>query len=191
MALRFWRSSWLGTRLVLKVKSDNVAALTLMATLKSSPTSNVVALEIALDIASVSFQLDIFSHSPGVSAIVVDKSRRYQPGVQFSIPQLLVDVPEGFPPARSLTYFLASNAPASHSAVGIKARVQILKKKVLIAKGLDLGDPARRQLFKCLFGPFLCLSRSIPMSPHTGSRVYRCSSGQWRSSASAMPSCAS
>ena len=82
VALRFWRSSWLGTRPVLEVKSDNVAALTLLATLKSSPTSNVVAREIALDIALGSFQPDIISHSPGVSAIVVDSlSRRYQPGV--------------------------------------------------------------------------------------------------------------
>ena len=58
-----------------------------MATLKSSPTSNVVAREIALDIALGSFQPDIISHSPGVSAIVVDSlSRRYQPGVQFLHP---------------------------------------------------------------------------------------------------------
>ena len=94
VALRFWRCSWLGTRPVLEVKSDSVAALTSMATLKSSPTSNVVAREIALDIALGSLQPDIFSHSPGVSANVLDKlSQRYQPRVQFTIPQLLTEVP--------------------------------------------------------------------------------------------------
>ena len=118
----------------LVVKSDNVAALTFMATPKSSPTSNVVDREIVLDIALGSLQLDIFSHAPGVSATVVDNlSRRYQPGVQFSTPTL-DRCARGLPARLFPDIFLGFKRAASHSAAGIKERVASVSTQV--SKGI-------------------------------------------------------
>ena len=52
VALRLWRKIWTGRRPLLEVKSDNVSALTLFATLRATSSGlNLVAREFALDIS--------------------------------------------------------------------------------------------------------------------------------------------
>ena len=119
MALRLWRRIWTGRRPLLEVKSDNVSALTLFATLRAASSGlNLVAREFALDVSLGSYQPDLVTHAHGVAAVIADAlSRRSQPDSAYSLPVLLVDVPEFYPPTRSDEYFLTLRKPqgALHS----------------------------------------------------------------------------
>ena len=67
-------------RIVFKVKSDNVTALTLLIKMRtSSPTLAVIARELALHLVDLSFTPDA-AHTPGVGHVFADKlSRVFSP----------------------------------------------------------------------------------------------------------------
>ena len=74
-------NQWRQERINLKVRGDNVGALTLLTKLRpSSAAQAIVARELALHLIEVSFPPEAV-HTPGVSHIIADRlSRVFAPG---------------------------------------------------------------------------------------------------------------
>ena len=102
VALRLWASRWAGNRVLLTVRSDNVATLSLVARMQPhSVQLGVIAREMALDIASASYAPDVAEHLPGVTNVAADVlSRRLDTTKVFKLPPYLPPGLELFPPAR-------------------------------------------------------------------------------------------
>jgi len=103
VSLRLWKLVWLHSRTVITVKADNIAALTLVASMKArrGPMS-VVAREMALDVACGLYSPSVAEHLPGVVNESADAlSRRHQPGKTFVLPFLLEHAKERRPGNRS------------------------------------------------------------------------------------------
>ena len=76
IAVDIWSSLWLQNRIILKVKADNVGALTLL--IKMRPGSSriaIVARELALRLVELSFPPDAL-HTPGVAHVIADRLSR-------------------------------------------------------------------------------------------------------------------
>ena len=82
IALRLWKRWWHSSKALLKIRSDNVGALTLLGRLGThSPANSLIAREAALDLADSSFAPYISEHISGVSNMLSDAlSRLQQPG---------------------------------------------------------------------------------------------------------------
>ena len=102
VALRTWKEFWCQERVSLEVRSDNIAALTLVMNLKgSSRALNQVARELALDLGDAAFKPGFVTHTPGVASSKADVlSRKFSPSSEFLLPSALKDVPEVFPEPR-------------------------------------------------------------------------------------------
>ena len=74
IAVRLWAHIWSRERIVLRICGDNVGALTLLVKLRpptKNPAMGIIARELALDLAQLSFQPDA-THTPGLSHVVAD-----------------------------------------------------------------------------------------------------------------------
>ena len=68
VALRHWCDQWRGRRVRLSVRTDNVAALTLLCKMQPhSARLGLIAREIALDISASCYTPDVAEHVPGIS----------------------------------------------------------------------------------------------------------------------------
>ena len=96
LGVRAWLSIWLKRLPILEVKSDSVAAMTMVASMHTrSPQVAVVARGLALTLSESCVRPQVVKHTPGVANKLADiLSRRFQPGVHFVVPQALVRVPE-------------------------------------------------------------------------------------------------
>ena len=96
MALRLWKDFWCAERVSLEVRADNIAALQMVLHVKgSSQAMNKIARELALDLGDASFRPDMVVHTPGVASSMADSlSRKFCPGVDFSVPQALLKAVE-------------------------------------------------------------------------------------------------
>ena len=94
IALRLWQKTLRSVRSFLHVKSDSRSALSLILTMKSSGYgNNLIAREVALDIAQACYVPQVVAHVPGVSNVSADTlSRLSQPGKQYRIPDHLAKV---------------------------------------------------------------------------------------------------
>ena len=94
--VRAWLSIWLKGLPILEVKSDSVAAVTVVASMHTrSPQVAVVARELALTLSESCVRPQVVKHTPGVANKLADiLSRRFQPGVHFVVPQVFVRVAE-------------------------------------------------------------------------------------------------
>ena len=81
IGVSIWSSSWKQERINLKVRGDNVGALTLLIKLRpSSAAQAIVARELALHLIEVSFPPEAV-HTPGMSHVIADQlSRVNAPG---------------------------------------------------------------------------------------------------------------
>jgi hypothetical protein len=81
IGVSIWSDQWRHDRINLRVRGDNVGALTLLIKLRPSSTAlAIVARELALHLVEVSFPPEAV-HTPGVSHVIADKlSRVYAPG---------------------------------------------------------------------------------------------------------------
>ena len=115
VALRTWASWWSEQRVLLRVKSDSISALVLAVKLKTTGAAcNIIAREMALDLAAASHLPVVAEHVPGLANVVPDLlSRRHQPGVSFVVPTCLQLVPEVHPPSRTRAYFKSLAIPPS------------------------------------------------------------------------------
>ena len=91
VSLRTWKRIWRQSRCSVAVKADNLAALTMTATMraKRGPMS-LIAREMALDTADGLYSPSLVQHIPGVTNIAADTlSRMFQPGKTHVLPVFL------------------------------------------------------------------------------------------------------
>ena len=107
ICLRLWRKYWQTAKLTLRLRNDNVGALTLYAQTKGrSPAHTLLAREFALDLGKAQYRPAVAEHLPGAVNVVCDVlSRRYQPGVDFKLPVQLAKARAVVPPARLLKWW--------------------------------------------------------------------------------------
>ena len=81
VAVDAWAHIWSQQRVVLKIRGDNVGALFLVVKMRPpNATTAIVATELALRLAELSFPPDAI-HTPGVAHVLADRlSRVYAPG---------------------------------------------------------------------------------------------------------------
>ena len=81
VAMDIWTRRWQQHRIILKVRGDNVGALTLLIKMRpASPTIAIIARDLALRTVELSFPPEAI-HTPGVAHVIADKlSRIHAPG---------------------------------------------------------------------------------------------------------------
>ena len=84
VAVRLWMPEITSRRATLAVRTDNIGALTVVASLKGKgPSMGLVARELALDFGSCSYAPRVVEHLPGVANVLADVlSRRLDPHKQ-------------------------------------------------------------------------------------------------------------
>ena len=118
ICLRLWRKWWQTATVSLRLRNDNVGALTLFAQVKErSPAHTLLAKEFALDLGTAQYRPRIAERLPGIVNVICDKlSRRYQAGETFQLPCQLKNARAVIPPARPTkrwkTISWAQTAPA-------------------------------------------------------------------------------
>ena len=115
VGLRLWSSVWLNRRCSLAVSGDSVTALTMVMHCRAASTKmNIIAREIALDVAESVYRPDVVVHLPGHCNVAADKlSRFYEPGSPALIPSWLAHVRWDTPPVRERSYDRASGLPTA------------------------------------------------------------------------------
>ena len=90
VALKLWLSAWGDKKVNISIKSDNMAALSLAAKMKSK-VSSLIAKEVALIISKAAFRPRLVVHVPGVMNLSADSlSRLEDPDGDYSIPAYLL-----------------------------------------------------------------------------------------------------
>ena len=107
IASRHWHMFWMTRRVVLVCRADNVSVLTLVAAMKAKGKGpNIIARELALDVASAVFRPNVVAHIPGTSNVIADcLSRRFSPECAFELPSLLVNIAESHPCRRNRSFY--------------------------------------------------------------------------------------
>ena len=116
IALRQWRYQWATTRCVLHVATDNMAALAMVCKMQPhSPALNVIARELALDIADALYEPQICEHVPGVANIAADAlSRKWEPTHRYRLPPVLKHATEVHPPQRPPSWWRSRDPRLRH-----------------------------------------------------------------------------
>ena len=111
VALRLWSEEWRRERVVLEVRGDSVAALTMAMCMKAGGSGpGMVSRELALLIGEATFRPTVFSHIPGIANVSADGlSRRFEPGKKFAVPACLLRVPEWTAPERPPAWYRSLN----------------------------------------------------------------------------------
>ena len=112
VAIVLWSSTWTQDRIILKVKSDNVTALTVLTKLRTKPGSPALAMiarELALRLVDLSFPPDA-EHVSGAGHVFADAlSRVYAPtGAGMMTPDLhpaMEGATEATAPKRDATFY--------------------------------------------------------------------------------------
>ena len=118
VAVDIWTHLWKQSRIIRKVRGDNVGAVTLLAKMRPpTPTIAIVARELALRLVELSFPPDA-EHTPGVAHVIADRlSRVHAPGgsgvVESSIHPALANAPRTDTPRRNPDWYRAYREPAS------------------------------------------------------------------------------
>ena len=115
IVLRMWLPEFTKHRVSVRVRGDNMAALSLLAKMQPKSASlQVIAREIALDLSQCSFAPDFVEHVPGISNQVADAlSRMSESGSSFCLPTLLMNARYDSPPIRDHTWWRTRRAGAS------------------------------------------------------------------------------
>ena len=110
VAVDLWASEWQQERIVLKIRGDNVTALTLLTKMRpSGPIMAIVARELAMRLVNLSFPPDA-EHTPGVGHVFADKlSRVFAPtGAGAITPDLhpaMANASVAIAPTRDATWY--------------------------------------------------------------------------------------
>ena len=92
MALRAWLHQWRLHRVLVRIRSDNLAALVGAARLKGK--AGLILREISYVYTEASFEPALCEHIPGVCNVLADRlSRLHEPGASEGIPAQLAGVP--------------------------------------------------------------------------------------------------
>jgi hypothetical protein len=129
IALRVWAAEWRQFRSSVAVRGDNITMLTMLAHFKgSTPALNLLAREVALDVAAAAYRPVRAEHIPGVANTVADVlSRFHMPGSAKALPECLVGCTRADVPARTRSWY----------------RSLVLPGDPPMASGVDEGSAAR------------------------------------------------
>ena len=88
VALRLWKRFWHNRRVVLTMRSDSVAGLTVVLKFRSTGEApSLVARELAIDMARSTYTPQIVEHVPGVANVIADLLSRYDvPNKSYDVP---------------------------------------------------------------------------------------------------------
>ena len=102
IALRAWSSRWQQWRSTVAVRGDNVTMLAMELHFKgTSPALNVIARELALEVAEAAYRPILAEHIPGVANVTAAAlSRMHMPGGKYMLPDCLRGIPQASVPAR-------------------------------------------------------------------------------------------
>ena len=100
VGLRLWATAWKDGRATIEVKGDSISALTLVLCCRTKgQATNIIAREIALDIAETIYRPDLGTHIPGTMNVAPDQlSRIAQPGHSTNVPTILATARRDVPP---------------------------------------------------------------------------------------------
>ena len=113
IALRVWASFGTGKKLNMTLKSDNMAALVLIARMKSN-ASPPIAKEVAYAMSRAAFQPRLIVHVPGVMNFVADSlSCLSSPDGSYSVPASLDPSLRASTPQRTEAYYSTLRPNAS------------------------------------------------------------------------------
>lgn len=107
ICLRLWKKAWQTSRVKLRLRNDNIGALTLYAQVKGkSAAHTLLAREFALDLGQAPCRPAIAEDLPGVANTICDGlSRRYQPELKFTLPIQLKKARAVVPPERPKSWW--------------------------------------------------------------------------------------
>ena len=123
VAIDSWHAKWAQQRVVLKIKGDNVAALTLLVKMRpSGPTMAIIARELALRLAVLSFPPDAV-HTPGVAHVLADRLSRVHcpdgPGrASADLHPAIADATEASVPERTKAWCKADPGSSADETAG-------------------------------------------------------------------------
>ena len=111
VALRIWGNrARAGTRIL--VRADSLAACGAIVRLASAtPALNLIAAEIALDIAEDQYQVAVLTHIPGISNVLADALSRLEAPQAASVPAGLRALPRDPAPVRGRAFWATTVDP--------------------------------------------------------------------------------
>ena len=122
IATRLWSHLWRTRRVSLRLRSDNIGALTVFSACKGAPGAmNTVAREYALDAAEGSFEPQLIDHLPGITNQAADiLSRRLDPkhARGWKVHPFLANAERIEPPPRPLSWWRSLLPPGTSSYSG-------------------------------------------------------------------------
>ena len=112
IVLRLWLPEFTKHRVSIKVRGDNIAALTMLSRMQPKSASlQIVARELALDLSQCSYAPDFIEHVPGVANSVADAlSRMAEVDSKFQLPVMLTNARFDHPPARKAGWWRTKRA---------------------------------------------------------------------------------
>ena len=109
LALRVWRTRWRQLRSTVVVRGDNVTMLTMVLQFNGSSYGlNVVASEVALELADAAYRPLVAEHVPGVANTLADAlSRVSDPAKVWQLPAQLQGAVRALVPERPRAWYRA------------------------------------------------------------------------------------
>ena len=105
VALRLWMSAWADKKCEVRVRSDNMSALSMGSRMKIK-ASPLIAKEMALLYSHAAHEPRIFEHLPGVANVLADGlSRVFEPGADKKLPPQLSGTTRRSVPKRGKTWY--------------------------------------------------------------------------------------
>jgi len=119
VSLRAWLPAWRAHRVAVRIRGDNVTMLKLLLAMRPSGWRlALIAREVALDVAAGVYTPGACVHTPGLAHKAADGlSRKFAPGVTWSLPICLQLAEETKVPPRTECWYRARSTSASHVAV--------------------------------------------------------------------------
>ena len=109
----------------LHVRADNVTTLTRLRKLRVKGVGLTrISPEMALDIATATYEPDVLEHTPGIQNGVADMlSRVYDPSDKFKMPRYLEHAVQAIPPVRNQKYWLSVSPPTTAPSAAAKRKI--------------------------------------------------------------------
>ena len=106
VAIDVWAGFWNTECIILKLKGDNIGALTLLTKMRPASLAIVIIVrELALRLAELSFPPDAV-HTPGIAHVIADKlSRMHAPGGNIEVHPALRNATETKVPERDAAWY--------------------------------------------------------------------------------------
>ena len=113
--LRLWLWHLTEKRVKIRVRGDNLGALSLLCRMQPKSSSlQLIAREIALEVGQCAYAPDFIEHIPGITNTVADTLSMYRElGDKFVLPEALRDAVYVEPPVRNESWWRTKRATSS------------------------------------------------------------------------------